>query len=41
MGLTVIKTISYGFNNQLSNRVAPLDEVTLLGLFKIDGISTL
>jgi hypothetical protein len=41
MGLTVIKTILYGFNNQLSNRVAPLDEVTLLVFFKIDGNSTL
>jgi hypothetical protein len=41
MGLIVIKTIFYGFNNQLSNRVAPLDEYTPPVFFKIDGNSTL
>jgi len=40
MGLNVIKTILYGVNNQLSNRVAPLDENTPLVFFKIDGNST-
>jgi hypothetical protein len=41
MGLTVIKTILYGFKNQLSNRVAPLDEITPPVFFKIEGNSTL
>jgi hypothetical protein len=41
MGLNVIKTILYGFNNKLRNRVAPLDENTPPVFFKIDGNYTL
>jgi hypothetical protein len=41
MGLIVIKTMLYGVDNQLSNRLAPLDENTPPVIFKIDGNSTI